>query len=275
MRCAQSATVNGTPQLFMPAYKAGSIITLTLRNVAARYGFIFDQVTVSIGTSTVTSTFVHIGFDTRITFLSPSLAPLPAVAVTVSLQSNQKGTIATRLAKTRGGDNTHFAFRDLSAPVIAAIAPAQAPFRGNAIMVIGVLGVPAIFTLNAVKCTFGGNDTRARVYGVVPLREWEAQQGAYAALMTSPDVLQFMSGLSVAMSAEYMEAAKRTSEMALLSFDQNAADRLAAIVLVQVCSKFMRNMPASNLCVCVCGPCALVHVVYACMYACIYIQSQS
>ena len=227
----QSITVNGAPQLFAPANKGGLTMTITLKNAAARYGISFDGVTVNFGDMIVPAAFVPIGFDTRVTLRSPTRAPTEGVPLVFTLQRN--GTTVMQISNSSTNTEVLFEFRDLSVPVIAAIAPAQAPFRGNAILLLGVTGIPAVLT-NTIRCTFGA--TSAQVYGVVPLGDWELQRGKYQTLLSLPDVSSFMSGISTAWSAELQAAVKATRDTALLSVDDAVAGQQAAIVLVQVCT---------------------------------------
>jgi hypothetical protein len=232
----QSITVNGAQQLFTAANKAGSNIVITLRNVGSRYGINFDTVTASFGGSSVTTTFIPIGVDARVTLKSPLISlqqPQTSTTAAVVMTLVRNSATVMQITTDKDGASVSLEFRDLSSPAIVAISPSQAPTRGGAIMVLGVTGIPAILT-NTVRCVFAGSIS-ARVYGVVSLSDWETQQGKFQALVDLPDVSSFMSGISAAMSADHFAAVKTTRDTALLSLDESVVGQKAAVAIVQVC----------------------------------------
>jgi cysteine-rich repeat protein len=235
----ETMIVEGITQPWIPSGNWLYPVTITIRNVAPRYGI--DPVSalfVFTGDNgkkaNVSASFVQVGLDLRCTFASPNTIVeggfgSPAVRNVSAEICHTRGCVSVDF--TKEGVQWTVEFIDTSVPALTSLSPDYGPATGRALLFMGISGTQGNVLRGEVTVTVGG--VPATTYGVVSVSDWNNRGPGYARLLSIQAVSSKVSSMSEEAASQIDEVVSATYRQALRSLDPTSAGLRTGIVVAQ------------------------------------------
>ena len=246
---AESVFFDGRNELWAASGRKGRSSRLKITNLSPKYSMIFDEIRISFDgnwNGTVLSkpataiSFVPIGTDVEVAFMTPELMPPSWMYLTVSVYRD--GLLLITLTHFSDGEPFHVEFRDLSQPRTIAWAPSEGSARGGILWMAGVQSLDSYFNDpigNPIEVDFGVStpsrrlmSAAAEVLAVMSVAEYREQGAKYAEVMGIPQIESWFLGISDDYRSDVV--AQTVAAIEDSAFNPNAAFQVAALVFVWI-----------------------------------------
>jgi cysteine-rich repeat protein len=239
----ESVVLDGRNVLWVPSGRKQRLAKLLIANLSPKYAVVFDKIRVVFegkGICSINGTallvrcpreatdvsFMQVGFNTEVRYMTPDLMPPAATSVSVSIY--HQGQLLMTLP------HSDIEFRDISLPRSIVWAPSEGPAKGGTVFMMGIQSLDAHFTAgNPLNCTFAS--TPATVVAVLSVAEFEAKGTKHSQAMNLPALASWFLGLSQYFSDQYDKVVKDTANAVLdTAFNPTASMKVAAVAFVSV-----------------------------------------
>ena len=246
---AESIVFDGRSEAWAPSGRKARTAKLLINNLSPRYAIVYDEIRVAFEGDGICSfngtqlpgtcqrdatdvTFIQVGFNTELSFMTPELMPPSNTRLSISVfQANQRLLTLTDLSS---GIPFAVEFRDLSLPRTISWAPSEGPATGGTIYLVGIQSLrekdwdAGSDTFADLACRFGSAE--ATVVAVLSVAEFQAR---FLEVQSLPILAEWYLGLSQGFTDQYDKIVKDTRNAVFdTAFDPEAALQRAAIAFV-------------------------------------------
>ena len=224
---SESVMFDGRSELWIPAGKRARTARIKIQNLSPKYSVFFDQIVisfyaglersfnVSLNQSSIESndkpatdmSFLPVGTDLDVTFMTPTMMPPSWMYVNVSIL-HKNGLVMT-LTHFSDGSPFHVEFRDVEQPRTIAAAPTEASTSGGLVWVAGIQSFDAFFQGGSTVTTdfsgtatsnrrrlFEGVTSDAEILAVMSVAEYLERGTRYIEVMSIPKIESWFLGIS-------------------------------------------------------------------------------